>query len=127
MKTALLSVDDDRLVLTALRLQLNRYYSDTHYLEFAQGAEEGFEIVEELRLRGVKTVLVISDWIMPGMNGDVFLTKLRKRYPDITCMMLTGQASGAETETFIGSGIASKVLEKPWTEKALIDTINELI
>ena len=127
MKTAILSVDDDKLVLNSLRIQLSRHFQNKYHTEFAQDAIEAFEVIEELTKIGVETVLVISDWIMPGMNGDEFLTKINAEYPAMRTMMLTGQISGEQSESFLKSGVTSVIIDKPWTETELIKAIQKLI
>ena len=127
MKTAILSVDDDKLVLDSLRIQLSRHFKNKYHNEFAQDAIEAFEVIEELTKIGVETVLVISDWIMPGMNGDEFLTKVNAEYPGIRTMLLTGQISGEQSEMFLKSGVTSVIIDKPWTESELITAIEKLL
>lgn len=127
MKTAILSVDDDKLVLNSLRIQLSRHFQNKYYTEFAQDAIEAFEVIEDLTKIGVETVLVISDWIMPGMNGDEFLTKVNAEYPAMRTMMLTGQISGEQSESFLKSGVTSVIIGKPWTETELIKAIQKLL
>jgi CheY-like chemotaxis protein len=122
-----LCVDDDKLVLNSLRIQLLRHYQNKHHTEFAQDATEAFEVIEELIKIGVETVLVISDWIMPGMNGDEFLAKVNVRYPHMRTMMLTGQVSGEKSDIFLKSGITSVIISKPWTETELISSIQKLL
>ena len=127
MKTAILSVDDDKLVLNSLRIQLSRHFRNKHHTEFAQDATEAFEVIAELTKIGVETVLVISDWIMPGMNGDEFLAKINTEYPDMRTILMTGQISGEQSEMFLKSGVTSVIIDKPWTETELITAIEKLL
>lgn len=125
--TAILCVDDEKLVLDSLRIQLSRHYAQKHYLEFAQDAEEGLEVIGDLADAGVRTVLVISDWMMPGMKGDEFLRMVREKYPDVNTMILTGQADEQKLEELKTSGVTNMVLNKPWKEEELVNTINGLL
>ena len=127
MNTAILCVDDDKQVLNSLRIQLSRHFSEKHHAEFVQDAFEAFEVIDDLTKIGVVTVLVISDWIMPGMNGDEFLRKLSAKHPAIRTMMLTGQISGEEGERFLKSNGTSVIMDKPWTETELITTVQKLL
>jgi CheY-like chemotaxis protein len=126
-ETAILCVDDDMLVLDSLRMQLSRYFYPMHTLEFAQDAEEGLELIAELAENGIRTVLIISDWMMPGMNGDEFLLKVRQLYPHIRTMILTGQADENKASELIQMNITNAILGKPWSEKELLQTINALL
>jgi CheY-like chemotaxis protein len=125
--TAILCVDDEKLVLDSLRIQLSRHYSGAHMLEFAQDAEEGLEVIGELSENGIRTVLVISDWMMPGMKGDEFLKAVQQKYPDVNTMILTGQANEEKLEDLRNSGVTNMVLSKPWNEQELINAINQLL
>lgn len=125
--TAILCVDDDKLVLDSLRIQLSRHYRNDHLLEFAQDAEEGSEVIGDLASIGIRTVLVISDWMMPGMKGDEFLQAVHGLYPDINTMILTGQANEEKLEALKTSGVTNMVINKPWSEEQLIKAINQLL
>ncbi|MDC0303614.1 response regulator [Flavobacteriales bacterium] len=127
MTTAILCVDDDKLVLNSLRLQLSRYYANQYTLEFAQDAHEGFEVIEELAACDIKTVVIISDWIMPGMNGDEFLLRVRESYPKINTMILTGQAGEKKLSELDNLKGAHRIMEKPWNEAQLINTVNQML
>lgn len=127
MRTAILAVDDDKMVLDSIRIQLQRYYASQHLLEFAQDATEGLEVIADLASDGITTLLVISDWIMPGMNGDEFLRKVRTDFPDIKTMMLTGQPNGNELDAKACEQFSNAILYKPWSEQQLIATIDQLL
>ena len=80
-----LFVDDQAEVLDALKVQVNEI-CEPH---FAQDTEAGLKIFEE---EGPFTI-VISDQILPGMNGADFLAKVIHRDPYCTTMLLTGHAN----------------------------------
>ncbi|MCF8278707.1 MAG: response regulator [Flavobacteriales bacterium] len=127
MKTAILCVDDEKLVLDSLRIQLSRHFETQHLLEFAQGAEEGLEVIADLAELGVITVLIISDWMMPGMKGDEFLKRVRELYPQMTTMILTGQADETKLMELQLMQVTNAVMNKPWKEEELICMINQLL
>lgn len=126
-KTAILCVDDDKLVLDSLRMQLSRHYERHYLLEFAQDAQEGLELIGEMAQEGIRTVLIISDWMMPGMNGDEFLIRVKQKYPHIQTMILTGQADEVKAEELRKMNVTNALLNKPWDEQELLNTINELL
>lgn len=125
--TAILCVDDEKMVLDSLRIQLSRHYRNTHLLEFAQDAIEGLEVIGDLASSGIRTVLVISDWMMPGMNGDEFLKAVKALYPEVNTMILTGQADEEKLAVLKSSGATKMILNKPWKEQELVHTINQLL
>ncbi len=126
-KTAILCVDDEKMVLDSLRMQLARHYEHLHLLEFAQDAMEGLELIDELRGEGIDTVLVISDWMMPGMNGDEFLRRLKDQYPTTRAMILSGQTDDDKAMELQQIQVTNAILSKPWEEEELIATINMLL
>ncbi len=125
--TAILCVDDDMLVLDSLRMQLTRRYGAYHVLEFAQSAEEAIELIGEMGQDGIRTVLIISDWMMPGMNGDEFLLIVKRLYPEIRTMILTGQADEAKVEELRKMNVTNTLMSKPWGEQDLMETIDTLL
>lgn len=40
--------------------------------------------------------LVITDHLMPGMNGPEFVTELRRLYPDLPVLVLSGMAEAED-------------------------------
>ena len=90
----LLCVDDEVIVLSALRDQLRKAYGSQHLIEIAESAEEGLEILDELTGQGLIPLVVISDFQMPGMKGDEFLIQASRRFPYVVTVMLSGQVSG---------------------------------
>jgi CheY-like chemotaxis protein len=126
-QTAILCVDDDKLVLDSLKLQIGRHYDHAYVLEFAEDALEGLELIAEMAAENIRTVLIISDWMMPGMNGDEFLIKVKQQYPHIQTMILTGQADEVKANELRALNISNALLGKPWSEQELLQAINSLL
>ncbi|MDA0205660.1 MAG: response regulator [Acidobacteria bacterium] len=78
-------VDDEEMVLTSLRsfLLLETDY-EVETFSSPQAA------ISTLRDKPVD--LVISDYLMPGMNGIEFLLEVKALYPFATRILLTGYA-----------------------------------
>ncbi len=81
--------------------------------------------VEELAREGVKLILIISDWLMPGIKGDEFLETVRKSHPEIKAVMITGQADETVIEKLLESGCVSDVIEKPWSPERLMEAVKK--
>ncbi len=119
-------VDDDPSVLFSLKAELrNRFLARFHY-ETAENAMEALELINELTLEKVTILLVVSDWLMPGMKGDEFLAVIRKDYPHIRAIMLTGQVDPLSSEAVLKNGLAEAIVSKPWNSKSLMDTIERI-
>ncbi len=122
-----LCLDDEKIVLDSLKEQLRPKFKGEAKLDFAQSAEEAFEIIDEYADDGIDMLLVISDWLMPGMKGDEFLIKLHQMYPNVIKIMLTGQADEQAIDKAINEANLYRCISKPWKKDNLLDTITEAI
>jgi CheY-like chemotaxis protein len=120
---AILCVDDEQIVLRTLRNQLEKYFGDRYQCEIAESVEEAWDVIEELQEQDTEIVLIISDWLMPDVKGDRFLIDLHQRFPNIVTILLSGQADEEAVERTFTKGNLYFYLPKPWSEKALIDTV----
>ena len=124
MQGILLCVDDEPMVLSALRDQLRKAYGSRHLIEIAESAEEGLEILDDLSDQGLIPLVVISDFQMPGMKGDEFLIQAHRRFPYVVTVMLSGQVSDHAVERVRNEGHLHSFLSKPWEAQALLDSID---
>ena len=127
MKTAILSVDDDILVLNALRMQLERHFGDRHLLEFAQNVDEAIEVIEDINGTGVELIVIISDWIMPSKNGDVLAQHVKGINPKIQVVVLSGQLQEEKAMALVANQTIDKVMLKPWSEEELVSIISHAL
>ena len=122
--TAILCVDDEKVILESLKEQLKRRFGSQYLYEAAESAEEAWEIIEELYADNIKVLVIVSDWLMPEMKGDEFLIKVHHKYPQIVTVMLTGQADEDAIERAKKEANLYCCLRKPWTEDELAQVIN---
>lgn len=127
MTAAILCVDDEEIILRALSQDLNRHFKDDYLIELAQSAEDAFEILDELKSDGVRILVIVSDWLMPGMKGDEFLIEAHKRFPKVIKMLLTGQADKEAIKNAQLNANLKYTFSKPWDAKELISKIEEEI
>jgi CheY-like chemotaxis protein len=123
---AILAVDDEKIILDALRIQLEKNYKNKFIIEYAESAEEALEVTHELVVSKIELLLVISDYQMPGMKGDEFVRNIKKLLPSVNIAMLTGQMSREVANELLETKIVLKVLPKPWQESDLINLINSV-
>ncbi|MES2296252.1 MAG: response regulator [Pseudomonadota bacterium] len=123
-KGILLCVDDEIIVLLALKDQLRQAYGDAHLIEAAESATEALELLGELVGDGYTPLVIISDWLMPGMMGDEFLIEAHQRFPRVVKVMLSGQADAAAVERVRRHANLHEFMAKPWDDAALIRCIN---
>ncbi len=124
---AILCVDDEAIILMAMKRELKAHFRDRFRFETALDAAEGLRIIDALARDGVAVILVISDWLMPGMKGDEFLLRIRALYPRIKTIMVTGHADPGSIERTISEAGAYTVLRKPWNRMELIAAISACV
>lgn len=114
MEIKLLIVDDEETFAQTLaeRLEMRQLGAEAVF--------SGKEALERLEQRGTGIDVVILDVLMPGMNGIDVLREIKKQWPLIEVIMLTGHAT---VETAIeGMKIgAYDYLMKPCETDVLID------
>ena len=89
----------------------------------ASNAEQALNLPEEVLSN---TAVLISDVIMPGINGGILAERLKERYPELRVLFLSGYAeeiTGAE----IGGDPVGEVLQKPFTRVELLSRLRRLI
>jgi diguanylate cyclase (GGDEF)-like protein len=123
----ILCVDDDSTVLRALRTVLANALGNEMDLEFAESGEEALEIADELDARGEPLVLVISDFMMPGLRGDELLVRLHERSPSTLTILLTGQSDLSGVKRAINDADLYRFLEKPFNNEDIVLTVRSAI
>jgi DNA-binding NtrC family response regulator len=105
-------VDDEEMVLTSLRsfLTLETEYEVKTYDAPAKAIESIKESTVDL---------VISDYLMPGMNGIEFLLEIKKLQPYATRILLTGYADKENAIKAINEVGLYQYVEKPWDNEEL--------
>lgn len=123
---AILTVDDEKIILDSIRSQLERNFGQNYFLEFAETAEEALDIVDDLIKTDISILLVISDYQMPGMKGDEFVEILKGKLKFTNIVMLTGQMPYSTSQDLLSKQIILKVIQKPWQEQELISMIKSI-
>ena len=103
----LVLVDDEQLVLSSLNsfLSLETDYKINTFLS----AIEALDFIENNDID-----LVLSDYLMPEMDGITFLSKVRKFKPEIPRIILTGYADKENAIKAINEVGIFQYIEKPW-------------
>lgn len=125
-RPVILCVDDEPLILEALKTELRNRFASRFSYETALDAEEALALIHELVDEGLSIVLVVSDWMMPGLKGDEFLAQVHERWPTIRTILVTGHADREAIERLLKSTGAPRVLSKPWRSAELLGLIDEL-
>ncbi len=89
-------------------------------------AANGFEAVEAFESHAGKIDLVVSDVVMPEMDGPTLLIELRGRDPDVKVIFVSGYAEDAfEKNLPEGDKYKYNFLAKPFTLKQLVGAVKE--
>jgi DNA-binding NtrC family response regulator len=64
--------------------------------------------------------VVVADYLMPGMDGLQFLTRVRERHPESSRIVLTGYADKDAAIRAINEVGLYHFLEKPWRNEELL-------
>lgn len=126
-KPTILCVDDDELILNSLKIQIKQNLKQYCNVETVLSAQEAFECLDEMSKFGSNIIIVISDWLMPGMKGDEFLIQVHDKYPDMVKIMLTGQVDASAVERTKKYAGLKQCLQKPWNSDELIRLIESEI
>jgi CheY-like chemotaxis protein len=126
-EAAILCVDDEAIVLKSLAIELKNEFHDDYIYEFAESPDEAFEIIDEFNEEEIRILLIVSDWLMPGMKGDEFLIRVHTKYPTIVKIMLTGQADEEAVARAKQYANLYQCLRKPWNSQELIETIRSAL
>jgi two-component system cell cycle sensor histidine kinase/response regulator CckA len=115
--TILLVEDEEGLRALNARGLASRGYS---VLE----AGNGVEAIEVLQKNGGQVDLVVSDVVMPEMDGPTLLKELRKRNPALKIIFVSGYAEEAFAKS-LPQGEQFSFLPKPFTLKQLVGAVKE--
>ena len=119
MVSPILAVDDDRSVHTVLRVMF-RQWNDLA-LELAVDGHDALEKLAEREYR-----LVVSDVQMPQLDGLGLLEEVRKRFPTLPVVMLTGAHDAAAPAKALQLGALGN-LTKPVRAEDLRSVIDSAI
>jgi len=89
-------------------------------------AASGIEALEIIQERGSPVDLVVSDVVMPEMDGPTLLGELRKLYPDLKVIFVSGYAEEAFRKN-LPEGEEFNFLPKPFSLRQLVETVKQVI
>ncbi len=117
----ILIIDDEAPVRLLIRRMLE---SEGHTVTEAADGTEGIKLYHESPVD-----VIITDLIMPDKEGLETINELRKEYPGIKIVAMSGggktsPGSHLDTAKLLG---AAAILEKPFEKEMLLQTIRELI
>ncbi|MFH2036068.1 MAG: response regulator [Candidatus Zixiibacteriota bacterium] len=114
-KLKVLAVDDENVVLNSIEKHLLK---ENYAVILAGSAQRGLEILDEEKID-----IVLTDLMMPEIDGLEFMKLAKEKYPTIPVIMITGYATinTALKATQLG---AFDYLAKPFTKSELKSVVN---
>ena len=116
----LLLVEDNEMVRSFARRVLRRHGYRVH--DFPDGAS-ALAAVEKL---GERVRMLVTDVVMPGMNGRTLADRLRARDPDLRVLFTSGYTQDA----IVHDGVLEPgidLLSKPYAPEDLVRRVRELL
>ncbi|MBN2496520.1 MAG: response regulator [Deltaproteobacteria bacterium] len=114
-----LVVDDEEAILLAVRRQLRR--SGVEILQAVSPAEA----IAVLNEREV--AVLISDYMMPGMNGIELLAMVRRRWPRTVGIMMTACEDIRIAADAVNRGLVKAFITKPWNSDDLRRSVADCV
>lgn len=115
----ILFVDDEVFILQSVKRTV-RGKDKTIFL--ASSGAEGLKILETTPID-----IVVSDVRMPVMDGIQFLKEVRKRYPHVYRLILSGYVDREVVLKAILTGVAFEYLTKPWEKDDLRAKLDHIV
>ena len=112
-----LAIDDEPEILNIIKecLEMEGFQVLT-----ALGAKEGIRAYEK---RGTEIGVVLLDYLMPDMTGDLVFECLRQKNPDVRVILLTGCEDSVARKMF-EAGLRG-FIQKPFYIDDLVNRIRE--
>ncbi|MFN7993219.1 MAG: response regulator [Bryobacteraceae bacterium] len=112
-RATLALVDDEEMVLTSIKAYL-QLETDYHVQSFTD-PEEAVRFLEKQPVD-----VVVSDYLMPHMNGIQLLIRAKETQPEASRVLLTGHADKQSAISAINEAGLFQYLEKPWDNAQLL-------
>jgi len=113
----ILAVDDDRFVRRIITRVLQGL---GHVVTSAADGEEALRLARETPFS-----LALVDYEMPGIHGLQVLSRLREIQPGCLRVLMTGRQDFPVVVEAVNRGSILAVLQKPFTERQLLDVMDE--
>lgn len=111
-------VDDEQMITTTLSTMFKLMLKENVII--FNDVEQALQCKE---LEDNKVDLIISDFMMPKMNGLEFFKSVREKCPDTVTILLTGYADKENAIRSINEVGLYYYLEKPWNNNDLIKVV----
>lgn len=115
----ILIADDERVIREGIKRTIRSIYPD-YCVHVAASTEEAVKIMEEQSIH-----IVLTDILMPGMNGLEFMRISKRRYPYVKWVVISAHSEFAYAQEAVRLG-ARDYLLKPIGKSKLLEIISNL-
>ncbi len=105
-KRTVLFVDDDEIILRSIKRAFLDELFDPLY---ANSGPEALEILQKEQVH-----VIVTDMLMPGMDGIELLKIVRERHPHIVKIVLSGYLDMSALQEEFNQGEIFEIVPKPW-------------
>lgn len=116
----ILIVDDDAMMRTLLVKRFKLRKKDFQIMT----AADGYTALEVLKLKSID--LVVTDYQMPKMDGMEVFVEMRKLYPRLPVIMMSGYNDDKLSKSFLQAGGAA-FIKKPFCTDELIVKMKDVL
>ena len=120
--TILFAEDEDAVRSIFVHALQKRGYT----VHAAEDGEEALEIAEDMLARGERIDLVVSDVVMPLMDGPTLFRKIKELTPDVPFIFASGHAEDAfEANLPDAKEQSFEFMTKPYNVKMLLEKVKD--
>jgi DNA-binding NtrC family response regulator len=118
----ILIVDDDPGILNSFEISLA---SQGYQAMLAKNGQQALKIIKS-SIKSTKPLkLMVTDFLMPGMNGIELILSARKIKPDLEFVLITAYGNHDVKQEASKLGIG-RYIEKPFTPESLLKVVEAL-
>jgi DNA-binding NtrC family response regulator len=118
-KECILAIDDEAGFLGVLKSQLE---GQGYAVHTASNPQEAIKVYQE---RGQEIGMVLLDYLLPQMSGDLVFDELQRLNPEVRVVLLTGCEKSVAAKLF-QRGLRG-YLQKPFRLPALVQQVQDTI
>lgn len=118
MSSTIMVVDDEKMITTTLSTMFKVMLKENVIVY-----NDANQALESEELKDNRVDLIISDFLMPKMNGLEFLKNVKEKSPDTVSILLTGYADKENAIKSINEVGLYYYLEKPWNNNDMIKVV----
>jgi len=121
-------VDDEMVSLTALDIQMRMGLDESKYVvELIDDSTQVLEVIKMHEASAIRPFLMITDYYMPLLNGDVLTRQVKAAFPAIQVIVLSGNSNIQAINGLVEDDLMCAFIGKPWKRSDLITALNRVL